>query len=136
MTRLFLDTNIVIDLLEKREPFCYDAVKLFTMAYSKKVQLVVSPMTYATASFLLRKHGAEGVRNLLSNFRQLSRVATVNERNIDDALASQFSDFEDAIQYYTALKAKADVIITRNGKDFSLSKIPVMTAGEYIATLE
>ena len=136
MTRLFLDTNIVIDLLEKREPFCYDAVKLFTMAYGKKVQLVVSPMTYATASFLLRKHGAEGVRNLLSNFRQLSRVATVNERNIDDALASQFNDFEDAIQYYTALKAKADAIITRNGKDFSLSKIPVMTAGEYIATLE
>lgn len=70
MTRLFLDTNIVIDLLEKREPFCYDAVKLFTMAYNKRVQLMFSPLTYATASFLLRKHGTEGVRNHLSNFRQ------------------------------------------------------------------
>ena len=56
MTRLFLDTNIVVDLLERREPFCQDAVKLFTMAYNKQVQLVVSPMTYSTASFLLRKH--------------------------------------------------------------------------------
>ena len=98
MTRLFLDTNIVVDLLERREPFCHDAVRLFTMAYNKQVQLFVSPMTYSTASFLLRKHGSKGVRNLLSNFRQLSRVATTNERTVDDALASQFNDFEDALQ--------------------------------------
>ena len=50
MTRLFLDTNIVVDMLERREPFCNDAVRLFTMAYNKQVQLVVSPMTYSTAS--------------------------------------------------------------------------------------
>lgn len=136
MTRLFLDTNIVVDLLDRREPFCHDAVRLFTMAYKKQVQLIVSPMTYSTDSFLLRKHGSEGVRNLLSNFRQLSRVATTSERTVDDSLASQFKDFEDALQYYTALKAKADAIITRNGKDFTASKLPVMTATEYLATLE
>ncbi len=136
MTRLFLDTNIVIDLLDRREPFCHDAVQLFTMAYNKQVQLIVSPMTYTTASFLLHRHGAEGVRNLLSNFRQLSRVATTNERTVDDSLASQFNDFEDAMQYYCALKSKADIIITRNGKDFSASKLPVMTATEYLATLK
>lgn len=136
MTRLLLDTNIVIDLLDRREPFCHDAVQLFTMAYNKQVQLIVSPMTYTTASFLLHRHGAEGVRNLLSNFRQLSRVATANERTVDDSLASQFNDFEDAMQYYCALKAKADIIITRNGKDFSASKLPVMTATEYLATLK
>lgn len=135
MTRLFLDTNIVVDLLEKREPFCQDALRLFTMAYEKKVQLVVSPMTYATASFLLRKHGSEGVRNLLSNFRQLSRVATSNERVVDDSLASRFSDFEDAMQYYTAINAKADFIITRNVKDFINSKLPVMTATEFLVTI-
>lgn len=57
-------------------------------------------------------------------------------RIVDDSLASQFSDFEDAMQYYTALKVKADAIITRNAKDFAPSKLPVMTAGEYLATLE
>lgn len=135
MTRLFLDTNIVVDVLERREPHCQDAVRLFTMAYNKQVQLVVSPITYSTASFLLRKHGPEGVRNLLSNFRQLSRVATTNEKTVDDSLASQFKDFEDAMQYYTAVKAKADVIITRNVKDFAASKLPVMTATEFLATI-
>lgn len=136
MTRLFLDTNIVIDLLERREPFCHDAVRIFTMAYNKQVQLFVSPMTYSTASFLLRKHGPESVRNLLSNFRQLSHVGTTNERIVDDSLASQFKDFEDALQYYTALKAKADIIITRNDKDFKASKLPVMSPSEYLASLE
>jgi predicted nucleic acid-binding protein len=135
MTRLFLDTNIVIDLLDRREPFCNDAARLFTMAYHRRVQLIVSPMTYTTASFLLRKHGPEGVRSLLSNLRQLSRVAISNERTVDDSLASGFKDFEDAMQYYTALKAKADVIITRNEKDFAASKLPVMTASEFLATL-
>lgn len=135
MTRLFLDTNIVVDLLDRREPFWHDAVRLFTMAYNKQIQLVVSPMTYTTASFLLRKHGTEGVRSLLSNFRQLSRVADATEQTVDDSLASQFKDFEDAMQYYTALKSKADIIITRNGKDFIHSKLPVMTASEFLATL-
>lgn len=133
MTRLFLDTNIVIDLLDKREPFYQDAVRLFTMAYYKQVQLVVAPITYTTASYLLRHHGSEGVRNLLSNFRQLSRIATVDERVIDDSIASQFADFEDAVQYYSAIMAKADIIITRNGNDFAHSRIPVMSAAEYIA---
>ena len=133
MKKLFLDTNIVIDLLDKREPFCYDAVRLFTMAYNKKMQLLVSPMTYATASFLLRKHGTEEVRRLLNNFRLLSRVTTANERTVDESLVSQFADFEDALQYYSALTAKAEAIITRNKKDFANSKIPVMTAGEYLA---
>lgn len=136
MKRLFLDTNIVIDFLSKREPFCEDATRLFTMAYHKKVQLLVSSTTYATASYLLqKKNSPEQVRNLLANFRQLSHVAATDERVVDDAIASQFVDFEDALQYYSALKAKADVIITRNGKDFSLSKIPVMTATEYLTSL-
>ena len=136
MKKLFLDTNIVMDLLEKREPFCNDAVRLFTKAYNKQVQLFVSPMTYATVSYLLRKHGSEMVHTLLSNFRQLSRVATTNERVVDDALASNFKDFEDALQYYSALKVKADAIITRNGDDFENSTIPVMSAKEFLSTAD
>lgn len=117
MTRLFLDTNIVVDLLEGREPFCYDAAQLFTMAHDKKVELLVSPMTFSTASFLLRKHGSKGVRILLSNLRQLVSVTISDERTVDDSIASQFKAFEDAMQYYNALNAKAEIIITRNGKE-------------------
>ncbi len=90
-------------------------------------------MTYATASYLLHKHGSAGVRSLLSNLRQLCRITTVNERITDDALASQFDDFEDALQYYSALKSNVNFIITRNAKDFKQSSVPVMSAAEYLA---
>lgn len=134
MTRLFLDTNIVMDLLDKRPPFYKEAARLFAKAYYKQVELIVSPITYTTASYLLEKHNSpEVTRNILSTFRQMSHVALTDERIIDDAIASQFNDFEDAVQYYTAVKAKADYIITRNGKDFESSKIPVMTPTEYLA---
>lgn len=82
MTSLFLDTNIVIDLLNKREPFCFDAVRLFSLAYYKRVRLFVSPMTYATASYLLSKHGAKGVRKHLSDLRRLTEVSPTNENTL------------------------------------------------------
>lgn len=90
MKKIFLDTNVVIDLLDKREPFYVEAVAIFTLAYKKKVTLYVSPMTYSTASYLLRKQGQERMRLLLRNFRQLSKVTTANEKVVDDALASSF----------------------------------------------
>ena len=137
MSRLFLDANIVIDLLEERHPFCEDAALLFAEAYHKRVQLHVSPVTFATAAYLLGKHNDPNkVNGLLSNLRQLVRVVAADERVVDDAINSAFPDFEDALQYYSALKAKADFIITRNGKDFALSKIPVMTAADYLAIIK
>jgi len=135
MKKVFLDTNVVIDLLDKREPFYKDAVAIFTLAYKKKITLFVSPMTYATASYLLRKHGQEQMRLLLRNFRQLSRVTVADEMVVDDALASSFLDYEDALQYYSALSKNVDVILTRNVKDFQYSKISVLTPGEYLSQL-
>ena len=133
--KVFLDTNIVIDLLDKREPFYIDAVKLFTLAYQKEITLFVSPMTYATASYLLRKHGKEGMRKLLSNFRQLSQITTADEKVVDEALASSFDDYEDALQYYSALTRNVDVIVTRNKKDFTSASIPVLSPKELLEKL-
>ena len=134
MKKIFLDTNVVIDLLDKREPFYRDAVTLFTWAYHKKITLYISALTYATASYLLRKHGKTKMRLLLDNLRQLSKVTTIGEKEIDDALASAFDDYEDALQYYSALNKKVDVIVTRNKKDFAHSKLPVLSPDEFLNT--
>lgn len=132
MRKIFLDTNVVIDLLDKREAFYKAAVDIFTLAYKKKIVLYVSPMTYATASYLLRKRGSEQTKLLLHNFRQLSRVTTADEKVVDEALASSFVDYEDGLQYYSALSKNVEVIVTRNVKDFSSSMLPVMTPDEFL----
>lgn len=136
MKKVFLDTNVVIDLLDKREPFCNDAVALFTLAYNKKITLYVSALTYATASYLLRKHGKVKTKLLLGNLRKLAKVTNVGEKEVDNALSSDFDDFEDALQYYSAISKKADAIITRNKKDFKHAKIPVFSPNELLALIE
>lgn len=135
MKKVFLDTNVVIDLLDKRDPFYKAAVAIFTLAYNKKITLYVSPMTYATASYLLRKHGQEQMKLLLHNFRQLSRVTVADEKVVDNALSSAFTDYEDAMQYYSALSKNVDILVTRNVKDFQYAKIPVLTPDEFLLQL-
>lgn len=135
MKKLFLDTNVVIDLLDKREGFYKAAVALFTLSYKKEIILYVSPMTYATAAYLLRKQGEAQVKLLLRNLRQLSEVTTANDMVVDDALASAFKDYEDALQYHSALKHNVDCIITRNVIDFKNAKIPVLSPDEFLASL-
>ena len=132
MRRVFLDTNVVIDLLDKREPFWKDAAALFTMAYNGQVELYISSLTYATVSYLLRKHGKEGTRALLGNLRELSKVTAVGETEVDLAMASAFDDYEDALQYFSAANAKVEAIVTRNKKDFHASGLPVMSPEEFV----
>lgn len=133
MIRAFLDTNVVIDLLAKREPFYKEAVKIFTLAYNQKILLFISPLTYANAAYILRKNGAEQVRLLLRNLRQLSLVTEYDETVVDRSLSSNFKDFEDALQYYSALTKNVDVIITRNLKDFVDVTCPVLSPDEFLS---
>lgn len=136
MKKIFLDTNIVIDLLDKREPFYHAAVTLFTLAYHKKITLYISALTYATASYLLRKHGKEGRKLLLNNLRQLSEVTTIGEKEIDNALTSEFDDYEDALQYDSALNHNVEAIVTRNEKDFRYASIPVLSPDKFLSSLQ
>ncbi|MDR0895828.1 MAG: PIN domain-containing protein [Prevotellaceae bacterium] len=135
MTKVFVDTNVVIDLLDQREPFVEAAAVLFALAYQKKIKLYVSPLTYATASFILRKRGSYQINSLLSELRSLSEVTIVDEQVVDNALTSTFADHEDALQHYSALTKKVHVIITRNTKDFRSSTIPVLTPDEFLNQL-
>lgn len=136
MRKIFADTNVVIDLLEKRKPFYKDAVRLFTMAYNGELEVYVSGCTFTTASYLLRKHSYDEARTLLRNFRQLARVSPINEEIIDLSLSSEFNDYEDAVQYYSAVSVAAEVIVTRNEKDFiGHSKLPVMSPETFLSEL-
>ena len=133
MEKLLVDTNIVIDLLSKQEGFFQEAQELFTLADNKKVELFVSALTFANTHYLLSKYQKlDDARKTLIKFKVLVKVSPLDDKIVELALVSDFKDFEDAIQYHTALENGTDIIITRNKKGFKNSKLPVMTAKEYL----
>ncbi|MBW8325667.1 MAG: PIN domain-containing protein [Prolixibacteraceae bacterium] len=134
MKSLFLDTNIVIDLLAKREPFYRSAAQLFSMADKMKIQLSVSALTFANTNYiLLKERKPEEAKLILRKLKLLVKVVSLDDKIIGLSLNdSDFKDYEDAIQYYTALENEDDMIVTRNLKDFQRSKIPVLTAEQFL----
>jgi predicted nucleic acid-binding protein len=137
MISLFLDTNIVIDLLAKREPFYKSAAELFSLADKMKIQLCVSALTFANTNYILLKElKPEEARLILRKLKLLVKVISLDDKIIGLSLNdSDFKDYEDAIQYYSALESEVSMIITRNLKDFQKSRIPVLTAEQYLQTI-
>lgn len=133
MEKVFVDTNIVIDLLARREPFYNDAQQLFSISDSKQIILQISSLTFANAYYSIAKHiKPNEAKKYLSKLKVLVHILALDDKAVELALASDFEDFEDGLQYYVALDNASDIIITRNIKDFKNSKIPVMTAGQYL----
>jgi len=137
MSIILIDTNIVIDLLAKREPFYRSAAQLFSLADKQKLELSISSLTFANTNYVLsRLKSTQEARGILRRFRVLIRVLPLTDKIIDLALNDDnFKDFEDGLQYYTAMENDQEVIITRDLKDFKESKIPTMTADEYLISI-
>jgi len=131
--KVFVDTNIVIDLLAKREPFYKDAQDLFTLSDKKEIKLQISSLSFANAYYsIVKHHKSVDAKKYLSKFKVLVEILPLEDKAIELALASDFGDFEDGLQYFIAMDYECDIIVTRNKKDFKSSKIPVMTAAEYL----
>lgn len=135
--KLFIDTNVMVDLLAHRQPFYEDAFMLFSLVDKKRIDAVVASMSYATTAYVLgRAASYEIVAQALRSFSSIVRIAAVDEKAVRKAIAegSKFTDIEDAMQYHTALQASCDCIITRNKKDFKNADIPVFTPSEFLDT--
>lgn len=133
MKNLLIDTNIIIDLLAKRKDFYQEVQELFTLADENEVNLYISSLTFANTHYVLSKElNADQIRKVLIKFKLLVKILPLDDRILELALSSDFKDFEDGIQYYTALENKLEIIITRNKKDFKTAKLPVLTAKEYL----
>lgn len=130
--RIFLDTNIAIDYLANRTPFGEDAMKIFSLSPYQN-QLCISALSFTTIYYVLRKHFEQKqLLEMLDALQSLVEVLPTNETTISQAIHSDFQDFEDAVQYYTALAGKVDYIITRNPKDFKKVNLPIYTPSEFL----
>ncbi len=137
MLRIFIDADIILDLLAKREPHSQYSAKLLTLIDKDEVKAFTSPLVIANIYYILRKIiSKENALISLRKLKSLVKILNVDEKIIELALNSKFKDFEDAIQYYTAINNDIKFIITRNKKDYKESKIGIATAEEFLKMLK
>ncbi len=135
--KLFLDTNVIVDLLGEREPFYDSIAKIATLADKGNIQLMVSAFTYPTVYYLLsRFEDKEIVKEKIRKFKVIAETSDLTDKIINKGLSSRFNDFEDSLQYYCAVETDCNIIITRNSKDFKASEIPVFTPYEYLNSIK
>ncbi|HET9057545.1 MAG TPA: PIN domain-containing protein [Chitinophagaceae bacterium] len=138
MKHLLLDTNVVIDFLIDRRPFSLVAARIFDYSESGKLKLYLTAVSYNNTYYVIKKLTShkEAIK-ILKDLEKLTETIDTTHDAIKHALDSDFKDFEDAIQYFTAKSnKKIEAIITRNISDFKLSKIPVLTPDEAIGLVE
>ena len=130
--KIFVDTNILVDLIADRKPFSKFAIQLFSKAEVGKLELYTSSHSIATTHYLLKKYVDEkDLREVLFNLLEYLNIVAINLDILKKGLKSKHKDFEDAIQIISAYSIeKMDCIVTRNIKDFKNSEIPVYTPDE------
>lgn len=132
---VFCDINIFLDIFLERQPFYDNAAAIFKEVEEGKLEGYISALSFPILNYLLFKQTSrEKAVKVLEKIRIVFKVAPVDERTVDLALASDFKDFEDAIQYYCAANAKAGCLITRNKSDYCEDILPVLLPEEFLAT--
>lgn len=136
MTKILIDTDVILDFFFDREPFSENAAKILSLCESKEITGFVTPVIISNVYYLLRqtaKH--EKVIEKLKLLVSITEVLVIDKASIVEALNSEFKDFEDALQNYSAeLNKEIDLIITRNTKDYKNSSLGVMTPEGYLKT--
>jgi len=131
--KVFLDSDIILDLLCKREPHYAFAAEIFTLGDTKKIELVTTSVVFANVFYILRKIlGIDKAKELLRKLRILVGVMPVGDKIVDLALNSKFADFEDGLQYFTARENGIKILLTRNIKDYKEDSLVIQTPQEYL----
>ena len=136
--KVLVDTNVVLDVLLKREPFYKDSTVILYLAKGSVISAFLASVSMANVFYILRRRGKSSDEAYLEldKLNIIFTVAPVSDTTISTALGLRWNDFEDAIQFITAKENKADFIITRNKADYESFGITIMTPSEFIAFLK
>ena len=132
---LLIDLNIILDVLQKREPFYETSARLLALIETGKIRGFVASHSVTTLFYLIKKDKSTSeARATITNLLQFMKIAAVDQSTIEQALNLDYPDYEDAVQMVSALQCKADYLITRNGKDFQPPLLPVLQPVDFLAT--
>ena len=130
--KVFIDTNIVLDLLLQRRNFLINAEKIFSLAYKGKIVLYFSAVSFVSVTYYLGKHTNKDIKAILEDLCKIVKILPFNQHIIENTLHSNFKDIEDGYQYFTAKENNIRIMITRNVKDFLVDDISVVTPEEFL----
>jgi len=134
--KLLIDANILLDVLQNREPYVQDSSVIWKLCETEKAKGFVSVLTFANLIYIMRKElNPKKIKETLEALSLIFEFADFNISDLTHAANLEWNDFEDAVQSVTAERIHADFIITRNVKDFAKSKIVAFTPSELIARI-
>lgn len=132
---VFVDTNVIIDFVCKRDNFYNNAKKIFALGYLGELELRMSSLSIINTMYIGKKYGIATIKERLKAILKFVEVYSIETDIVIEALDSDWEDYEDAVQFKSATKVYADCIVTRNKKDFTRSDIPVYTVDELLDSL-
>ena len=134
--RLLIDGNILLDVLQKREPHFPASLSIWRLCETGEAQGYVSALTFANLVYVMRKElQPEQIREIWRVLGLIFRFTELAPADLTAAAALGWADFEDAVQAVTAERIHADFILTRNLRDFLQSPVPAITPAEYLERL-
>lgn len=134
--RLLIDGNIILDVLQNREPHVVDSAKIWKLCETDQAEGYVSGLTFSNLVYIMRKElSPEKINEVFKSLGLIFRFTDLTVSDLTKAAEQQWDNFEDALQAATAERIHADNIITRNVKDFRQSKIVAFTPTEFLARL-
>ncbi|MEO9210194.1 MAG: PIN domain-containing protein [Ginsengibacter sp.] len=135
MTKILIDTDVILDFFFDRKPFSENSAKILSLCESRKIDGFITPVILSNVYYLLCKTSKhEKVIEKLKMLISFIDILVINKESIVQALNSDFKDFEDALQNYSAeLNKNIDIILTRNTKDYIKSSLAVMTPDTYLS---
>ena len=131
---IFIDTNILLDVLRAREPFLKNSLDIWSLVEREKVGGYISAISFNNTYYVLRAAVGNGkAYEAMRIIRDTFRIVALDERIMNKAIDADFKDFEDAIQFFSAIHANVNYIVTRNVKDFLRNDIPVLTPEAFLS---
>ena len=134
--KILLDTNIIVDVALERQPFYSQSIQVLSFVYQRQVEGYISASTCSDLYYIIRKiKGRDETIDFLRRILTFCQVAIVDQSVIAMAISANFRDFEDAIQYSTAIVNQLDLIVTRDPQDFPVATPRILTPDQLIQEL-
>jgi predicted nucleic acid-binding protein len=132
---IFIDTNVLIDVLSQREPFYADSAHVWTLAEQGQIKGFISAISFNNIYYVIRRLRTRQVADrMMVLLRDTFMPVSLDKQILDQAIDSGFDDLEDAIQYFSVVRTEADCIVSRDARAFPRSELPVLTPAELLAT--